>query len=75
MQKAFEILKDLAPELEIDGEMRVDTALNPQLRHRLLAQSRLKGAANLLLMPNMDAADISLNMAKVLGEGLTMGPI
>ena len=62
-------------EFEVDGEMHADTALNAKLRESLIQDSRLEGEANLLVMPNLDAANITYNCAKMLGNGLSIGPI
>ena len=62
--------------LEAEGEMKADTALDEGLRNRVFPNSRLKGAANLLVMPNLDAANISFNLLKAAaGDGITIGPI
>lgn len=75
MKKAYEIIKELAPELEVDGEMQGDTAIDPAIRERILPTSSLKGSANLLIMPNMDAANISFNLVKSIAEGQSIGPV
>ncbi|SIT65788.1 malate dehydrogenase (oxaloacetate-decarboxylating)(NADP+) [Ectothiorhodosinus mongolicus] len=76
MSQACSILERLDPELEVDGEMHADTALKQEIRDRLLPGSRLKGEANLLVMPNIDAANIALNLLKATsGEGVGVGPI
>jgi malate dehydrogenase (oxaloacetate-decarboxylating)(NADP+) len=76
MGRAREILAELAPDLEADGEMKADQALVDDIRVRVHPDSRLTGPANLLVMPNMDAANISLNLLKAAqGEGITVGPI
>jgi malate dehydrogenase (oxaloacetate-decarboxylating)(NADP+) len=76
MSRALEILNEMAPNLEVEGEMHGDTALDEQIRMRLFPNSRLKGEANLLIMPNLDAANIAFNLLKVtVGEGITIGPI
>jgi malate dehydrogenase (oxaloacetate-decarboxylating)(NADP+) len=76
MSRARELLEDIAPELEADGEMKADQALVDDIRVRVHPDSRLTGPANLLVMPNMDAANISLNLLKAAqGEGITVGPI
>ena len=65
-----------APWLEIDGEMHGDTALDAKLRHTLMPQSSLKEDANLLVMPNIDAANIAYNLVKITsGNGIAIGPI
>lgn len=76
MRKTFEILSDIAPELEVEGEMHADAALDEEIRNRAFPNSRLKGSANLLIMPNVDAAHIAFNLLKVTGGGgVTVGPI
>ena len=75
MREALESLREHAPTLEVDGEMHADAALSEQIRKARFPGSTLKGAANLLVMPNMDAAHISLNMLKMLADGITVGPI
>jgi malate dehydrogenase (oxaloacetate-decarboxylating)(NADP+) len=75
MRQALNIVRNIAPELEIDGEMHADSALSEEIRHRLLPGSTLNGSANLLVMPNIDSANISVNLIKMLGNGQTIGPI
>ncbi len=76
MAKAREILETRAPELEVDGEMQGDAALSEDIRSKLYPDSRLKGEANLLVMPNLDAANIAFNLLKITsGGGITIGPI
>jgi malate dehydrogenase (oxaloacetate-decarboxylating)(NADP+) len=75
MRAALAILLNEHPELEVEGEMKGDTALNPALRERVFPNSRLKGEANVLIMPNLDAANIAYQMAKVLADALPVGPI
>ena len=75
MQQAMEILSDRGLDFEIDGEMHADAALDAALRARAYSHSPLTGPANLLIMPNADAAHISLNLLKVLGGGVPVGPI
>ncbi len=75
VRQAVAILHKTEPELEVDGEMHADAALSEAVRQRLYPDSRLKGSANLLVMPNVDAANISVNLLKVLGGGVTIGPI
>jgi malate dehydrogenase (oxaloacetate-decarboxylating)(NADP+) len=62
-------------DLEVEGEMHADTALDETLRASLLPDNRLKGAANLMIMPNLDSANIAYNAVKMLGDGLSVGPI
>ena len=75
MRRACEILAILAPKLAADGEMHGDTALLPDFRHRIFPHSRMKGVANLLVFPNLDAANISLNLVKTMTDALQVGPI
>jgi len=76
MQRALALLAERAPELEIEGEMHGDAALSEEIRLRVFPGSRLKGAANLLIMPTLDAANIAFNLLKTTaGDGVTIGPI
>ena len=75
MREALAILHERAPYLEVEGEMHGDAALSEDIRERIFPNSRLKGQANLLVMPNLDAANISFNLIKALGEGMSVGPI
>ncbi len=76
MSRARELIAEADPLLEVEGEMHGDAALDEQIRLRLFPNSRLKGEANLLIMPTLDAANISFNLLKVVsGEGITVGPI
>ncbi len=75
MRRAREILEQSVPDLEVEGEMHADAALSESIRTHLFPNSRLKGQANLLVMPNLDAANISFNLLKVLGQGIKVGPI
>jgi len=76
MSRARELIAERAPDLEVDGEMHGDSALSEEIRQRLYPDCRLKGEANLLIMPNVDAANIAFNLIKVVnGEGVTVGPI
>jgi malate dehydrogenase (oxaloacetate-decarboxylating)(NADP+) len=76
MRFARELLEKTAPELEVEGEIHGDAALSEELRNELFPNSRLKGGANLLIMPNLDAANIAYNLLKVTaGEGVTIGSI
>jgi malate dehydrogenase (oxaloacetate-decarboxylating)(NADP+) len=75
MRDALEILRTAAPDLEVDGEMHADAALSESIREAILPNSRLSGQANLLVMPNVDAANIAYNLLKMLGGGVTIGPI
>ncbi len=76
MRAALALLEKIAPELEIDGEMHGDAALSEDVRRQAFAGSRLKGEANLLIMPTVDAANIAFNLLKTAaGNGITVGPI
>ncbi|MFJ2994646.1 NADP-dependent malic enzyme [Pandoraea sp. NPDC087047] len=76
MRETLAILQDRAPELEVDGEMHGDCALDPELRARIMPDSTLTGAANLLVMPNIDAANIAYNLLKTAaGNNVAIGPI
>jgi malate dehydrogenase (oxaloacetate-decarboxylating)(NADP+) len=76
MQRAREILEERAPDLEVEGEMHGDAALSEDIRLKVFPNSRLKGAANLLIMPTLDAANIAFNLLKTAaGDGVTIGPI
>jgi malate dehydrogenase (oxaloacetate-decarboxylating)(NADP+) len=76
MQRALELIRSLAPELEIDGEMHGDSALSEEIRLRVFPRTRLRGEANLLVMPTLDAANIAFNLLKTAaGGGVTVGPM
>ena len=75
MREALALLRDRAPHLEVDGEMQADTAISQEIRDRKLPSSRLKGEANVLIMPNLDAANIAFQFTKVLADALPVGPI
>jgi malate dehydrogenase (oxaloacetate-decarboxylating)(NADP+) len=76
MRAALQILRDRAPDLEVDGEMHGDAALDPALLKSMMPDSTLKRDANLLVLPNIDAANISYNLLKTAaGNGIAIGPI
>ncbi|MBB3770309.1 malate dehydrogenase (oxaloacetate-decarboxylating)(NADP+) [Angulomicrobium tetraedrale] len=75
MRRALELIQEKAPDLMVDGEMEGDSALIPEMRERVLPGSRLQGVANILVMPNLDAANIGYQMVKVFGDALPVGPI
>lgn len=75
MREATSIIRSRGLDLEVDGEMHADAALSTKLRTRTFEHSVLTGKANLLVMPNIDAAHISLNLLKTLGGGVSVGPI
>ncbi len=75
MARACELLAERAPQLEVDGEMHGDAALSETVRRAAYPASRLAGEANLLVMPNVEAANITYNLLKMTGgEGVTVGP-
>ena len=75
MRLALEIIRNAAPELEVDGEMQADTALSQEVRNRVLPNSRLKGEANVLVMPDLASANIAYQMTKMMADALPVGPI
>jgi malate dehydrogenase (oxaloacetate-decarboxylating)(NADP+) len=75
MRAALALIRDLAPSLEVEGEMHGDAAVAEDVRNRIFPNSRLKGAANLLVMPTLDAANIAVDLLKSLGDGQPIGPI
>ena len=76
MRDALALIQTRAPELEVDGEMHGDSALDASVRKSLFPNSRLTGEANLLVMPNMDAANIAYNLLKTTaGGGIAIGPV
>jgi malate dehydrogenase (oxaloacetate-decarboxylating)(NADP+) len=76
MREVLRLLNERAPQLEVDGEMHGDAALDETIRLQVFPNSRLKGQANLLVMPTLDAANISFNLLKIAaGDNLTIGPI
>ena len=75
MRRALTLVQARLPKLEIDGEMHADAAISDEIRQRVMPGSRLKGRANLLVMPTIDAANISFNLVRVIGDNVTVGPI
>ncbi|HMM84831.1 NADP-dependent malic enzyme [Azohydromonas sp.] len=76
MRDALALVRERAPWLEVDGEMHGDTALDAAYRRELMPRSTLHGEANLLVMPNIDAANISYNLLKTAaGGGIAIGPV
>ncbi|WP_374594289.1 NADP-dependent malic enzyme [Aquabacterium sp.] len=76
MREALALIRERAPWLEIDGEMHGDTALDAAYRSKLMPNSTLSGEANLLVLPNIDAANIAYNLLKVsAGGGIALGPV
>jgi malate dehydrogenase (oxaloacetate-decarboxylating)(NADP+) len=76
MRAALALLRERAPDLEVDGEMHGDTALDAHTLRAMMPDTPLKGDANLLVMPNIDSANIAYNLLKVAaGNGVAIGPI
>jgi malate dehydrogenase (oxaloacetate-decarboxylating)(NADP+) len=75
MRAALALVLGADAELEIEGEMQAELAISPEIRERLFPNSRLKGQANLLVMPTLDAANLALGLLRCLGEGMSIGPI
>jgi malate dehydrogenase (oxaloacetate-decarboxylating)(NADP+) len=76
MRVAYQLIRSRMPDLEVEGEMQGDAALSEEIRVRAFPNTTLKGDANLLVMPTLDAANISFNLMKVVGgSGITVGPI
>ncbi len=75
MRDAVQLLHEHAPELEVDGEMHAMTAFNEAIRDKINPLSTLRGAANLLIMPDLDAANISLELIRSINDALLVGPI
>jgi len=75
MRDATEILKKCAPDLEVEGEMQADVALDETIRKRIFPSSKLTGQANLLILPDLNSANIAFNLLKSLSDGLPVGPM
>jgi malate dehydrogenase (oxaloacetate-decarboxylating)(NADP+) len=75
MRQALALLRQRAPALEVEGEMHADAALSEEIRRRIFPNALLNGVANLLIMPNLDAANITFNSLRVLADGQPVGPI
>jgi malate dehydrogenase (oxaloacetate-decarboxylating)(NADP+) len=75
MRQALALIRDRAPDLEIDGEMQADAALSETIRDRFVPDSRLSGTANLLVMPDLDAANIAYTLLKAAADALPVGPL
>jgi len=75
MRRALALVRERAPDLEVDGEMHADAALAEAIRDRAVPDSRLRGTANLLVMPTLDAANIAFNLLKAAADGLPVGPM
>ena len=75
MRLVYDKLQQIAPDLVVDGEMQGDLAVNEELRSRYVPDSVLKGEANLLIFPNLEAANLSATLLKELNNALPVGPI
>ena len=75
VQQAVSLLRAKVPAMQVDGEMHADAALSEEIRQRVLPECCIEGSANLLVLPNMDAAHIAYNLLKILGGGVSIGPI
>jgi malate dehydrogenase (oxaloacetate-decarboxylating)(NADP+) len=76
MRRALRMIGERAPHLEVDGEMHGDAALSEEIRLKVFPRTKLRGEANLLIMPTLDAANISFNLLKTAaGGGVTIGPM
>jgi len=75
MRAALELVRRAEPELEIEGEMTADAAVDEEVRLNIFPNSRLRGEANLLIFPTLDAANASFNILKSLGDGQPVGPV
>lgn len=75
MRRATQLLKEKHPEIEADGEMQGDTALSAAARKMVLPHSKLEGEANIMIMPNLDTANVAYQMIKSLADALPVGPI
>lgn len=74
MRKAAELVREKCPDLIVDGEMQADTAINPDIMERIFPFSNIKGGANVLIFPNLDASNISYKLVQQLGGGEVLGP-
>ncbi|SDZ06755.1 malate dehydrogenase (oxaloacetate-decarboxylating)(NADP+) [Lysobacter sp. yr284] len=75
MRKVRQIIRQRMPKLEVDGEMQADTAWDDLLRKRIFPNATLHGRANLFVLPNLDSANITYNMVRVMTDGVAIGPI
>jgi malate dehydrogenase (oxaloacetate-decarboxylating)(NADP+) len=75
MRDALALIQARRPDLEVDGEMQADTALSPLIRERVFPNSHLKGEANVLIMSNLDAANVAFQLTKTIADALPVGPI
>jgi malate dehydrogenase (oxaloacetate-decarboxylating)(NADP+) len=75
MRRARDLLVQLDPKLEVEGEMQADVAWSEELRLRMFPRSALKGRANLFVLPNLSSANIAYNITRVMTDGVAIGPI
>ncbi|MGR9172415.1 NADP-dependent malic enzyme [Rhizobium sp. KDH_Rht_773_N] len=75
MRNALQLVREAAPDLEVDGEMHGESAISEELRRRVMPHTTLHDEANLLVFPNLDAANITLGVVKSMTDGLHVGPI
>jgi malate dehydrogenase (oxaloacetate-decarboxylating)(NADP+) len=75
MRQVLKLVNQLDPTLVVEGEMQADSALVERIRNATFPNSNLEGVANLLIMPDLDAANITFNMIKALGGGVSIGPL
>src|SRR4249919_2951117 len=75
MSRALEIINEKVPKLEAEGEMHADVALSEEIRERVFPNSRMSGSANLLVLPNLDAANSAYNLTRVMTDGIGIGPV
>jgi malate dehydrogenase (oxaloacetate-decarboxylating)(NADP+) len=75
MRDALKLILERAPDMEVDGEMQADTALSGLIRERVMTSARFTGEANVLIMPNLDAANIAYQFTKIMADALPVGPI
>ena len=75
MRQVYDLLTDMNVDFEFDGEMHGDTALDDRIRHASFPFSKLTGSANLLIMPDLDAANIAFNLLKTATNSVTVGPL
>ncbi|TCH98538.1 NADP-dependent malic enzyme [Roseococcus sp. SYP-B2431] len=75
MREALKLIRAAAPGLEVDGEMHGDAAIVPAIRAKAVRDPKLEGMANLLVFPNIDAANIAFNLVKAVSDGLQVGPM
>ncbi len=70
MREAVELIVQRRPDIAVDGEMQADTALSEAIREKVLPDARFKGEANVLIMPNLDAANIAYQFTKIMADAL-----